>query len=187
MGFVYDFGGKIATQVSGKWKGTLDSPAAIAGLTAYKNFFLAASRASKTGDEARPTPYSVYAEGLAGSMLGAGWFTCCVGDKYKTSTAQFVMPSHVAGKPMPGFLGGSDLAVPVGGTRRSAADWIAAFTSTSAEKALQAVGNIPNATTLLNTAKINEKARSAAGSSRPRRTGSTSRTGISSARCWPRS
>ena len=26
MGFVYDYGGKIATQVSGKWKGTLDSP-----------------------------------------------------------------------------------------------------------------------------------------------------------------
>jgi len=158
MGFVYDFGGKIATQISGKWKGALDSPASIAGLTAYKNFFLAASRAAKTGDESRPTPYSVYAEGLAGSMVGAGWFTCCVGDKYKASTAQFVMPSHVAGKPMPGFLGGSDLAVPVGGNKALATDWIAAFTSTSAEKALQAVGNIPNATSLLNTAKINEKA-----------------------------
>ena len=31
MGFVYDFGGKIATQISGKWKGPLDSPASIAG------------------------------------------------------------------------------------------------------------------------------------------------------------
>ena len=68
MGFVYDFGGKIATQVSGKWKGTLDSPQSIAGLTAYKNFFLAASKASKTTDESRPTPYSVYADGHAGSM-----------------------------------------------------------------------------------------------------------------------
>ena len=158
MGFVYDFGGKIATQISGKWKSALDSPKAIAGLTAYKNFFLAASRASKTGDEARPTPYSVYAEGLAGSMIGAGWFSCCVGDKYKTSTAQFVMPSHEAGKPMPGFLGGSDLAVPAGANKQLAVDWIAAFTSTSAEKALQAVGNIPNATSLLNTTKVNEKA-----------------------------
>ena len=26
MSFVYDFGGSIATRVSGKWKGTLDSP-----------------------------------------------------------------------------------------------------------------------------------------------------------------
>ncbi len=158
LSFVYDYGGKIATQISGKWKGALDSPASIAGLTAYKKFFLAASRAAKTGDENRPTPYSVYAEGLAGSMVGPGWFSCCVGDKYKASTAQFVMPSHVAGKPMPGFLGGSDLAVPVGGNKSLAVDWIAAFTSTSAEKGLQAVGNIPNTTSLLNTAKVNERA-----------------------------
>jgi N,N'-diacetylchitobiose transport system substrate-binding protein len=158
MGFVYDFGGKIATQVSGKWKGTLDSKASIAGLTAYKSFFLAASRASKTTDEARPTPYSVYAEGLAAAMIGPGWYSCCVGDKYKASTAQFVMPSHEAGKPMPGFLGGSDLAIPIGANKALAVDWIAAFTSTSAEKALQAVGNIPNTTALLNTAKPNERA-----------------------------
>jgi N,N'-diacetylchitobiose transport system substrate-binding protein len=158
LSFVYDFGGKIATQISGKWKGALDSPKAIAGLTAYKNFFQAASRAAKTGDENRPTPYSVYAEGLAGAMVGPGWFSCCVGDKYKGSTGQFVMPSHVAGKPMPGFLGGSDLAVPVGGNKALAVDWIAAFTSTSAQKGLQAVGNIPNTTSLLNTAKVNERA-----------------------------
>jgi N,N'-diacetylchitobiose transport system substrate-binding protein len=158
MSFVYDYGGKIATQVSGKWKGTLDSPRSIAGLTAYKNFFLASSHASKTTDENRPSPYSVYADGLAASMVGPGWFSCCVGDKYKKSTAQFVMPSHEQGKPMPGFLGGSDLAVPVGGNKALAVDWIAAFTSTSAEKALQAVGNIPNTTTLLNTAKVNERA-----------------------------
>ena len=158
MGFVYDYGGKIATQVSGKWKGTLDSKQSIAGLTAYKNFFAAASRASKTTDESRPTPYSVYAQGLAASMVGPGWFSCCVGDKYKGSTAQFVMPSHEAGKPMPGFLGGSDLAVPVGGNKAMGADWIAAFTSSSAEKGLQAKGNIPNTTTLLNTAKPAERA-----------------------------
>jgi N,N'-diacetylchitobiose transport system substrate-binding protein len=158
LSFVYDQGGRIATQVSGKWKGTLDSKQAIAGLTAYKNFFAAASRASKTTDEAHPPPYSVYADGLAASMIGQGWFSCCVGAKYKASTAQFVVPSHEQGKPMPGFLGGSDLAVPIGGNKALAVDWIAAFTSTSAEKGLQAVGNIPNSTTLLNTAKPNERA-----------------------------
>jgi len=158
MGFVYDFGGKIATQISGKWKGMLSSPKSIAGLTAYKNFFLAASKASKTTDENRPTPYSVYADGNAGSIVGPGWFTCCVGDAYKTSTAQFVMPSHTSGQAMPGFLGGSDLAVPVGANKQLGADWIAAFTSTSSEKALQAAGNIPNATNLLNTAKVGERA-----------------------------
>ena len=97
MGFVYDFGGKIATQVSGKWKGTLASPRAVAGLTAYKNFFNAASKASKTTDESHPNPYTVYAQGLVGSMLGPAWFSCCVGDEYKNATAQFVMPSHTKG------------------------------------------------------------------------------------------
>jgi N,N'-diacetylchitobiose transport system substrate-binding protein len=158
MGFVYDFGGKIAAQVSGKWKGLLESPKAIAGLTAYKNFYNAASKASKTTDENRPTPYSVYADGNAGSIVGPGWFTCCVGDTYKNSTAQFVLPSHEAGKAMPGFLGGSDLAVPIGANKQLATDWIAAFTSTSAEKGLQAVGNIPNATNLLNLQKVGERA-----------------------------
>jgi N,N'-diacetylchitobiose transport system substrate-binding protein len=158
MSFVYDYGGRIAAQVSGKWKGLLESPKAIAGLTAYKNFYAAASKASKTTDENRPTPYSVYAAGNAGSIVGPGWFTCCVGDKYKNSTAQFVMPSHEAGKSMPGFLGGSDLAVPIGGNKQLGTDWIAAFTSTSAEKAFQAAGNIPNATNLLNLQKTGERA-----------------------------
>ncbi len=101
MSFVYDFGGKIAITSKGKWIGTLDRPRAIAGLTAFKNFFNAASRASKTTDEARPQPYDVYAQGNAASMYGAGWFTCCVGN-HKANTAQFVMPSQDQGSADPG-------------------------------------------------------------------------------------
>ena len=157
MGFVYDFGGKIATQVSGKWKGTLASPRAIAGLTAYKNFFNATSKASKTTDESHPNPYTVYAQGLVGSMLGPAWFSCCVGDEYKNSTAQFVMPSHTKGSPMPGFLGGSDLAVPVGANKALAVDWIKAYTSNSSMTSLRGIGNIPNTTSLLGNS-VNERA-----------------------------
>ena len=36
MAFVYDYGGKIAEFKNGKWKGTLDSPQAIQGLTKLK-------------------------------------------------------------------------------------------------------------------------------------------------------
>ncbi|HEX2303602.1 MAG TPA: extracellular solute-binding protein [Gaiella sp.] len=149
MSFVYDHGGAIARQVSGKWKGTLASPRAIAGLTAYKNFFLATSRASKTTDETHPNPYDVYAQGNAGSMLGPGWFSCCVGDKYKASSAQFVMPSRTQGQPMPGFLGGSLLATPVGANKALAVDWIKAYTSNQSMTQLRAIGNIPNTTSLL--------------------------------------
>jgi N,N'-diacetylchitobiose transport system substrate-binding protein len=59
---------------------------------------------------------------------------------------------------MPGFLGGSDLAVPNGSNDKSLAkDWIRLFTNTEAEKTLQAKGNIPNATNLLGNS-VNERA-----------------------------
>src|SRR4051794_25870585 len=158
MGFVFDYGGGIASQVSGKWKGLLNSPKSIAGLTAYKNFFLATSRASKTTDETHPNPYDVYAQGQAASIVGPSWFSCCVGKQYTGSTAQFVMPGHVKGQSIRGFLGGSDLAVPATSANQAlAADWIKDFTSTSSEKALQAKGNIPNATSLLGSS-VNERA-----------------------------
>src|SRR5947209_181843 len=70
MGFVFDYGGGIAQQVSGKWKGLLASPKSLAGLAAYKAFFNATSRASKTTDETHPNPYDVYAQGQAASILG---------------------------------------------------------------------------------------------------------------------
>ena len=156
MSFVYDYGGKIAITSKGKWLGTLDRPKALAGLAAYKRFFNASSRASKTTDETRPNPYDVYAQGNAASMIGPGWFSCCVGD-YKGQTAQFVMPSHTKGQPIPGFLGGSDLAVPLGGDKDQAAAWIGAFTDNTSMTALRAKGNIPNTTSLLGSS-VNERA-----------------------------
>ncbi|HXG75657.1 MAG TPA: extracellular solute-binding protein [Gaiellaceae bacterium] len=156
MSFVYDHGGRIATTSKGKWIGTLDRPQAVAGLAAFKRFFDAASRASKTTDEARPQPYDVYAQGQAAAIIGPAWFSCCVGN-HKARTGQFVMPSRTKGQPMPGFLGGSDLAVPVGANREKAAAWIRAFTDTPSMTALRAKGNIPNTTSLLGSS-VNERA-----------------------------
>jgi N,N'-diacetylchitobiose transport system substrate-binding protein len=157
MSFVYDYGGSIATQVGKRWKGELASPRSISGLTAYKAFFQAASRASKTTDETHPNPYDVYAQGKVASMVGPGWFSCCVGKKYTKVTGQFVMPGHTAGKSMPGFLGGSLLAVPVGADKTLGADWIKAYTSNQSMTALRAIGNIPNTTSLLGKS-VNERA-----------------------------
>jgi N,N'-diacetylchitobiose transport system substrate-binding protein len=158
LAFVFDYGGGIAQQVSGKWKGLLDSPKSMTGLAAYKAFFEAASRASKTTDETHPNPYDVYAQGQAASMVGPSWFTCCVGAKYRGVTGQFVFPGHVKGQSLPGFIGGSVLGVPATSNKVAlAADWIKDFTSTSSEKALQAKGNIPNATNLLGNS-VNERA-----------------------------
>jgi N,N'-diacetylchitobiose transport system substrate-binding protein len=156
MSFVYDYGGRIAITNKGKWIGTLDRPKAVAGLAAFKRFFDAASRASKTTDETRPNPYDVYAQGNAAAMIGPGWFSCCVGN-HKGQTAQFVMPSRTKGQPIPGFLGGSDLAVPVGANKAQAVAWIRAFTDTASMTALRAKGNIPNTTSLLGSS-VNERA-----------------------------
>jgi N,N'-diacetylchitobiose transport system substrate-binding protein len=68
------------------------------------------------------------------------------------------MPSHTKGQAMPGFLGGSDLAVPAqSGAKAQAISWIADFTSTANERALEVKGNIPNATSLLGNS-VNERA-----------------------------
>ena len=163
LDWVFDYGGSIATTHAHKWIGTLDSPASVAGLTAFKNFFdTVSSKSAATLDEANPAPYTVYSQGLTAAILGPAWFSCCTGTKYKSVTAQFVMPSHVPGKPIPGFLGGSDLAVPAqSGAKAQAMQWIADFTSTANEQALQAKGNIPNATNLLgNTVNARAAARS---------------------------
>jgi N,N'-diacetylchitobiose transport system substrate-binding protein len=157
MAFVYDYGGQIATTSKGKWVGTLGSKQSLQGLQAFKDFFSATSQASKTTDETHPNPYTVYAQGQAASMIGPSWFSCCVGNYKGGLTAQFVMPGHVKGQPLPGFLGGSDLAVPLTGNKAMGADWIKDFTSTSSEKALQAKGNIPNSTSLLGSS-VNERA-----------------------------
>ena len=163
LAFVFDYGGSIAATHAHKWVGTLDSPQSIAGLTAFKNLFdTVSTKSAATLDEANPAPYTVFSQGRTAAILGQAWFSCCTGTKYKSVTAQFVMPSRVAGKPIPGFLGGSDLAVPVqSGNKSQAEQWIADFTSTANEQSLQAKGNIPNATNLLaNTVNARAAARS---------------------------
>jgi len=160
MSFVYDYGGQIATSNGTQWTGALDQPNAIKGLTAYKDTFLALSRASKTQDEAHPFPTTPFAQGHAASFLGPGWQYGYALDpkagnpKLKPVIAAFAMPSHVAGKTMPAFLGGSDLAIPAGSQNKSLAeDWIAAFTSTAGESGIVKAGNIPNSTSLLSLVK----------------------------------
>src|SRR4051812_43192234 len=155
MAFVYDFGGSIATLNGGQWTGTLDQPNAIKGLTAFKDTFAALSRASKTQDEAHPFPTTPFAQGHSASFVGPGWQYGYALDpkagnpKLKSVISAFAMPSHVAGKTMPAFAGGSDLAIPAASQNKDLAeDWIAAYTSNASEAGIVKSGNLPNATSL---------------------------------------
>jgi N,N'-diacetylchitobiose transport system substrate-binding protein len=156
MSFVYDRGGAIARFRSGKWAGTLNSPQALAGLTAWRTMVLRLSRANKTGDEAHPQQALVFAKGKVGSFIGNGWeWPYALDEKLGNpgldgKMGAYPMPSYTKGKFMPTFLGGSVLGVPVTSKERTlAADWIAAYTSTQNMTTMAVKGGvIPNTTSL---------------------------------------
>ena len=160
LAFVYDFGGQIATSTGGKWVGTLDKPRALLGLNAFKNTFLALSRASKSTDEANPFPTTPFSQGHAASFVGPGWQFGYALDpkagnpKLKPVMGVFPMPSHVAGRTMPAFLGGSDLAIPASSSNQDLAeDWIADYTANAQMEGIVKAGNLPNTTSLLKLVK----------------------------------
>ena len=164
MQFVYDYGGKIAVFKGGKWKGTLNSPQAIRALTKLKSIVHALSRAPLTVDEAHPYPSIPFAKGKVASFIGNGWewpytLDAKVGNpSLGPVMGAYPMPSHIKGRFMPTFLGGSDLAIPVTSSNKSMAeDWIAAFTNATAEKVIADAGNIPNSTKLANFTAGNPK------------------------------
>jgi N,N'-diacetylchitobiose transport system substrate-binding protein len=153
MAYVYDYGGAIARFKGGRWVGTLDSPLAIRGLTKWKSTLLALSRANKSGTEA--TQWTVFAQGHVGATISNGWEWGLIIDPEdgnpRIPLGAFPMPSHIRGKYMPTFLGGSDLAVPVSSSNRALAiDWIRKFTATGSMRALTSgAGVIPNTTSLI--------------------------------------
>jgi N,N'-diacetylchitobiose transport system substrate-binding protein len=156
MAFVYDYGGAIAVQKHGKWQGALNSPRAIKALTQLKGIVRSLSRANRTGDEANPQQALVFAKGHVAQFIGNGWewpyaLDAKVGNpSLAPDVGAYPMPSHIKGRYMPTFLGGSDLAIPAGSKNPSlAADWIKEFTSSSAERGIAKAGNIPNTTTLV--------------------------------------
>jgi N,N'-diacetylchitobiose transport system substrate-binding protein len=164
LAFVYDYGGKIATTRGGKWVGALDSRQSIQGLTKMKQIVTALSRASKTTDEAHPFPTVPFAQGRSASFIGPGWQWGYALDpkagnpKLAPQMGAFPMPSHVKGRYLPAFLGGSDLAIPITSRNKElAADWIAIFTNTANMSGIVKAGNIPNTTSLVNLAKSNPR------------------------------
>jgi N,N'-diacetylchitobiose transport system substrate-binding protein len=158
--FVEDWGGHLAVQQkNGKWKGTLDSPQAVQALTIFKKMVRKYSRASKTQDEAHPYPSIPFAKSRAGSFIGNGWEWPYVFNpqggaapkSFEKKMGAYPMPSHIKGRYMPTFLGGSDLGIPISAhNKQLGADWIKAFTGTQSETLIAKAGNIANSTKLAN-------------------------------------
>ena len=160
MSFVYDFGGQIAKTKGGKWVGTLDSPQALQGLDRLADD----GAQALAGEQDRRRGASA-----AGARLRQGQGRLVHRQRLGVAVlprpegrqpgltgkiGAYPMPSHTKGQYMPTFLGGSVLGVPVTSKEKAlAADWIAAFTSSSNMTTMAVKGGvIPNTTTL---AKIN--------------------------------
>jgi N,N'-diacetylchitobiose transport system substrate-binding protein len=134
----------------------LNSKQAVKALTVLKGIVRSLSRANKTGDEANPQQALVFAKGHVASFIGNGWEWPYALDSKVGNPAlapdmgAYPMPSHIKGRFMPTFLGGSDLAIPAQSKNASlGADWIKEFTNSASERGIAKAGNIPNTTTLV--------------------------------------
>ena len=153
--FVWDFGGDIAKQSSGKWQGTIDSSSSQQGLTTLQNLVTKLSRADKTGDEAKQD--AAFAQGHIAMIIANGWEVGVITDKTSGNPAladklgAFPIPSHNAGAQAPVFLGGSDFGVAAKSAHRDLANaWIQTFTNQKNMTQMATVGGvIPNTTSLL--------------------------------------
>src|SRR5205807_2125261 len=106
MSFVKDFGGDIAKNDGGQWKGSLDAPEAQQGIAKWKELVDKYSKADKTGTE--NNQYQAMAKGNVAAMLGLGWEAASVpapadkggNPKLAGQIGMFPMPSHTPGQNM---------------------------------------------------------------------------------------
>ena len=154
--FVWDFGGDIASQSGGQWKGQLDSSGSQAGLGALNTLVAQLSRADKTGDEAKQD--QAFAQGHIAMIVANGWEIGVILDaksggdpSLKDKLGVFPIPSHNAGQSAPVFLGGSDLGIAAKSKNQGLAnEWVRLLAGGKFQNQMATVGKvIPNTTTLL--------------------------------------
>ncbi len=171
MSWVYTNGGTIADKGSdGKWKGELESAQAQAGLTQWANVVKNYSTTtSQTVTEQNQD--TLYETGNVFMEYDAGWHSGVVQQVHtnpndpnsplkdtavKGKVGLFAMPGLSDSQPFKSFLGGSVLGVTKDSKSAAlAAEFIKYYTDTKAETAFIDLGNLPNATSLLDAASAN--------------------------------
>ncbi|MET8558822.1 extracellular solute-binding protein [Streptomyces sp. NPDC004959] len=116
-GFIWDEGGDLAKDTGAGWKGSIDSPKALAGMDFYAQL-QALGKGPKTADEEHPPQTQVFAKGGVGQIIavpGAASLILEQNPELKGKLGFFPVPGKTAAKPGAVFTGGSDLVV----TRRS--------------------------------------------------------------------
>lgn len=111
--FVWDAGGRLATESGGTWSGALGSAAAQQGLADWKQFQNTYSTpASRDVDTKSPDQDALFAQGKASAILETSINTVLKDNpSMKSEIGTFPFPGQNAGQNQPVFLGGSDLGV----------------------------------------------------------------------------
>lgn len=122
-GFVWDEGGDLAEQDGDRWKGSLNTPEALAGMDFYKQL-QALGDGPKDSDEAKPQQTDVVAGGKVAQFIavpGAAKLVEKANPALAGKIGFFPIPGKTADKPGAVFTGGSDLIVPLASSRQDGA------------------------------------------------------------------
>ncbi|MGW1405504.1 extracellular solute-binding protein [Streptomyces sp. NPDC002403] len=113
-GFIWDEGGELAEEKGGEWEGALDSPAAIRGMSFYKEL-QGLGDGPKNADEEKPPQADVFAEGNVAQIISVPGTVAQIekqNPELKGKLGYFPIPGKTAKEPGAVFTGGSDLIVP---------------------------------------------------------------------------
>ncbi|WP_277959789.1 extracellular solute-binding protein [Frigoribacterium faeni] len=162
MQFVWDAGGEIATSDDGTWTGTMSSPEAVEGLTAYKEFQNAYSTpSSQTASAKTPDINQIFADGKAGAILNSNGALDLIKAANPAMTddalGTFPMPG-ISGENQPVVLGGSDWGIAAKSQNTDLAlQWIKIATSPEVQQdyVFGVDGWIPNSTEGIEAAQPN--------------------------------
>ncbi|MEU9859273.1 extracellular solute-binding protein [Streptomyces sp. NPDC047971] len=113
-GFIWEEGGDLAVRNGEEWKGTLDTPQALAGMDFYRRL-QALGKGPKDSDEAKPPQADVFAKGDVAQIIavpGGAKIVEEANPALKGKLGFFPVPGKTADKPGAVFTGGSDLIVP---------------------------------------------------------------------------
>jgi N,N'-diacetylchitobiose transport system substrate-binding protein len=113
-GFVWDEGGRLAVERSGRWSGTLDSPEALRAMDFYRQL-QSHGEATADSDEADPDQEQVFAEGRVAQLItvpGSARLITEANPGLKGKLGFFPVPGRKPGRPGAVFTGGSVLIMP---------------------------------------------------------------------------
>ncbi|MEU9305404.1 extracellular solute-binding protein [Streptomyces sp. NPDC048269] len=165
-GFIWDEGGELAVETSGRWVGSLDDEKALAGMEFYKQL-QALGNGPKDADEETPPQSEVFARGQVAQIIAPPGQAAAIeaaNPALKGKLGYFPIPGKTADRAGAVFTGGSDLIIPEKTRQRKNA--VAVITALVSEKwqteLARTMSYVPNKTTLAHVVEGNDGAASMA-------------------------